>query len=64
MMANLGMKIYKAADDLGLKKYVEENDPKRMVRAASLQRARPQRFGIGLKEGHPEEPRSLLRLDP
>jgi hypothetical protein len=32
MMANLGMKIYKAAGDLGLKKYVEENDPKRMVK--------------------------------
>jgi hypothetical protein len=32
MMANLGMKIYKSADELGLKKYVEENDPKRMVK--------------------------------
>jgi hypothetical protein len=32
MKASLGMKIYNAADDLGLKKYVEENDPKRMVK--------------------------------
>jgi hypothetical protein len=32
MMVSLGIKIYKAADDLGLKKYVEENDPKRMVK--------------------------------
>ena len=32
MMSNLGMKIYKIADDLGLREYVQANDAKRMVK--------------------------------